>query len=146
MSEALDLVEIGEADKALILNTQEGHFFEVKSKEVKPAKLTETLSAFANASGGDLYIGIDEIKAKFKKRRKWNGFPNQESANGHIQALETLFPLGSNFSYDFLRCPSCTGFVLKVGVNKVADIKQASNGTIYVRRGAQNIEVLSIGV
>jgi ATP-dependent DNA helicase RecG len=37
-----------------ILNFDEGHFLDLKSTAIAPAKLTRTISAFANASGGEL--------------------------------------------------------------------------------------------
>lgn len=43
-----------------LLNVEENYFNDLKSKAIRPAKLSETVSAFANASGGDIYIGIDE--------------------------------------------------------------------------------------
>src|SRR5207247_8561375 len=82
---------------AKLLAVEEGHFLDLKRMAIQPSKLTASLSAFANADGGELYIGIDEVKFLKFKRRKWNGFVDQEAANGHIQALESLFPLGQDF-------------------------------------------------
>ena len=39
-----------QADK--IINLQEDFLNDVKGKDIKPAKLSETVSAFANAGGG----------------------------------------------------------------------------------------------
>ena len=36
-----------------ILSLEEGHFVDLKSKDVSPAKLTKSLSGFANAEGGE---------------------------------------------------------------------------------------------
>ena len=49
-------------DKQLleVLSYTEGHFPDLKAKEIKPSKLTKSVSAFANADGGELYIGIAE--------------------------------------------------------------------------------------
>src|SRR5712692_10391183 len=85
---------------ALILGLEEGHFADLKGVDIKPAKLTKTIAAFANADGGELYIGIDEdINSR---RRAWRGFPNQEAANAHLQVFENLFPLGTDFDSCFL--------------------------------------------
>ena len=84
-------------DKQLqeVLSLAEGHFLDLKAKEIKPAKLTKTISAFANADGGELYIGISEnIALPFP--HKWDGFVKPEDANGHIQIFEQLFPLGQD--------------------------------------------------
>jgi ATP-dependent DNA helicase RecG len=124
-----------EANKVLTL--EEGHFTDVKAVEIGPAKLTRTLAAFSNAEGGEIYIGIDEDKQE--NTRAWRGFVDPEAANGHIQAFEKLFPLGRDYSYDFLRSPLGSGLVLKVEVEKTREIKKASNGKVFVRRGAMNL-------
>lgn len=120
-----------QAEKIRLID--EGQFAEVKSKFKAPKELTNTVSAFANADGGDLYVGIED------KTRQWVGFSNEEEANGHLQALEELFPLGNNFQYEFLQCVKSKGLVLHVQINKTMSIAYASNKIPYIRRGAQNI-------
>jgi ATP-dependent DNA helicase RecG len=128
-----------QADK--ILNQEESHFVDLKSLDISPAKLTKTISAFANASGGEIYIGIDEKNTAEGKKRSWRGFDDQEAANGHIQVFESIFPLGQYYSYSFLRCPVGPGLVLVVEINKSRNISKASDGTIYIRRGAMSLPV-----
>lgn len=122
-----------------ILSVPEGHFWDVKSKDISPSKLTKTMSAFANADGGELYVGIDEDRQA--GRNSWRGFANQEAANGHLQAFEQLFPLGSEFEYMFLSSGDQPGPVLQVFIHKTAAIKTASDGKVYLRRGAQNLPI-----
>jgi ATP-dependent DNA helicase RecG len=124
-----------------ILNLEEGHFADLKRIEVTPAKLSRSIAAFANADGGDLFIGVDETVSAGAKVRMWRGFASEEDANGHVQAFEALFPLGQDFSYEFLRMDGLPGFVLRVEIQKTSDIKTATNGAVYVRRGAQNLPV-----
>ena len=119
-----------------ILKVEEGHFCDLKAVEVQPKKLTKTVAAFANADGGELYVGVDEDSRT--GTRSWRGFQDQEAANGHIQALETLFPLGNDFDYMFLEAEGSVGLVLKIEVRKTTDIKRASDRLPHVRRGAQN--------
>ncbi|HEY2142482.1 MAG TPA: RNA-binding domain-containing protein [Solirubrobacteraceae bacterium] len=57
---AFEVVGVTEHEIATALATEEGHFVDLKAIEVAPAKLTRSLAAFANADGGDLFIGIDE--------------------------------------------------------------------------------------
>ncbi|MBP2179911.1 ATP-binding protein [Amycolatopsis magusensis] len=123
-----------------IIGLDEGHFADLKAIEVSPSKLSRSISAFANADGGELYIGVDE--SSDRARRTWRGFSRTEDANGHIQAFESIFPLGQYFSYEFLRRESGRGgYVLHVNIQKSRDIKRATDGHPYVRRGAQNIAV-----
>jgi ATP-dependent DNA helicase RecG len=128
----------GEAEK--ILSTEENHFSDLKSKEIAPSKLTKTIAALSNAEGGEVYVGVGQHKTSPPKNH-WDGFHDPESANGHLQALETLFPLGDGYSYVFLRCKAMPGLVLKIDVSKSRDVKKASDDRVYVRRGAQNLPV-----
>jgi ATP-dependent DNA helicase RecG len=132
---------ISELESNKLLSLNEGHFVDLKSIDISPAKSTNTLAALSNAEGGEVFIGIDEDQRT--DSRRWRGFANPEAANGHIQIFEQLFPLGRDFSYDFLESPVGEGLVLKVEVKKTRDIKRASNDKVYVRRGAQNLQVVS---
>lgn len=125
---------------ARLIKKGESHFIDFKSKEIKPSKLTKTLSAFANADGGELYIGIEERQDKFY----WSGFSTIEDANGHIQALESLFPLGAYFKYGFVQVDGRRGFVLQIDVAKTPDIRKAHDGIVYLRRGAQSLPQNSV--
>jgi ATP-dependent DNA helicase RecG len=133
-------VEIDAQGADLLLQIEEAQYSEVKAKEVAPSKLSHTISAFANTDGGDLYIGIGEqILGGGVKKRAWNGFPDVESTNGHLQAFERAFPLGKDFEYEFLRCAGRPGLVLHVQVNRTQGIVPGTDGKPYVRVGAQNL-------
>ena len=97
------------------------------------------MAAFANADGGELFIGVAEDKQA--GTRSWDGFVIQEDTNGHLQVFEALFPLGQHFSYEFLEAEGESGFVLHVSLQKTPDIKRSTTGDVYVRRGAQNLPV-----
>lgn len=118
-----------------LLHSQESHFRDFKSSKTEPAKLTKILSAFANADGGEVFIGIREDKQK--GRFVWEGFHRQEDANGLIQICEKLFPLGREFCYEFLLFNR--SYVLHIEIHKTRDIKTASDQKVYLRRGAQNL-------
>jgi ATP-dependent DNA helicase RecG len=124
-----------------ILQVQESHFLDLKSVDIQPAKLSKFISGFANADGGEVYIGIDEVNTGIVKTRSWRGFTDQESANGHIQLFEQLFPLGEYYSYTFLSTEGALGLVLQVIIHKSREIVTASDGTPYIRRGAQTLPV-----
>ncbi|MGO4287505.1 RNA-binding domain-containing protein, partial [Bosea sp. TAB14] len=125
---------LADAAKKIVSRT-EGQFCDFKSKDIQPAKITKALSAFANADGGELFVGIEEVGSVFK----WDGFQKEEDANGLIQAVEQFFPLGTHFRASFLRCISELGLVLAIEVDKTPDVRPASDGTPYLRRGAQSI-------
>lgn len=133
---AIDAEKISQDEAQTILALDEAQTYELKGREVAPAKLMRTISAFANADGGELYVGVAETAAR---TRYWDGFANPEAANGHIQAFEQAFPLGTYFNYSFLACEGLPGLVLKAIVNKTDRVTYAANGTAYLRRGAQSI-------
>ena len=137
----IGVLEITGEERDRLLAIEEDTFCDLKAIEVPPKKLSKTISAFANTAGGDLYIGIGEFEFFGTKTRHWRGFKDQEAANGHIQSLEALFPLGAEYSYGFLRVPGSNGLVLHISVQRTAQIAKAHDKKVYVRRGAQNLEV-----
>jgi ATP-dependent DNA helicase RecG len=136
---AFDIQAITKSQADAVINIEEGQYTDVKAIEKKPSSLSEDISAFANADGGELYIGIDEVEVSGSKFRSWRGFPNPEAANAHVQVFDNLFPVGTSFHYEFLRCDGLPGLVLHVIVNKTAGVTLASNNVPYLRRGAQSI-------
>jgi len=133
----IDVQSITIDQVALVLAKQEGHFFDAKAKEISPSKLTKHIAALANADGGELYIGL----AEKNECLEWDGFDSVEAANAHIQIVEKFFPLGMDFQCTFLECDGCSGLVLQITVAKTQDIKRASDGKPYLRRGAQSLPV-----
>src|ERR1700690_764708 len=137
---SIEIVQISDPQQVRkVIETEEGHFADVKAIEAKPGKLTEDISAFANADGGELFIGIDEGTASGGRRtRTWRGFHDVEAANGHLQAFDRHFPLSSEFHYELLDS-AFPGLVLHVIVNKTIGVTLASNNIPYVRHGAQSL-------
>lgn len=137
---AIEIFDIDDEQYNKILVLQEGHFHDVKRKEIAPSKLTQTISAFANADGGELYVGIAEADAPLLPHT-WDGFLDSEEANAHIQVFEDLFPLGHDYSYNFLRHAGSTGLVLQAAIKKTKDVVPASDGIPRLRRNAQNLPI-----
>ena len=120
-----DVVTISNIDSVNLLASKENQYMDYKAIDIAPGKLTKHLSAFANADGGELFIGCDEQSgAAFV----WRGFATPEDANGHVQAFEAVFPFGQDSSYEFLQCPSQVGLILHVIVRKTKDVRYASDG------------------
>lgn len=124
-----------------LLGIEEGHFVDVKAIEVTPASITKAVSAFANTSGGELFIGIDEQMGATGKERSWRGFADEERANGLIQAIEAMSPLGNHYTAEFLHNKNQVGVLVHITVFKTPAILAASDGTIFIRRGAQRLPV-----
>lgn len=124
-----------------LLAKEEGHFFDFKGKQIRPAKLSKTISAFANASGGEIMIGIEEVTGLSGIERKWDGFEKPEDANGFFQVLHELDPVGSSFTVQFLEAEGEPGLVLHVLIEKTQAITTASDGHAYIRKSAQGLKV-----
>jgi len=139
MSEGIDVVDIDDEQVLKLLAQDEGHFMDFKSIAISPTKITKTLCAFANADGGEIYIGVAQDSRS--KKTIWDGFPTQEDANGLIQVCEKTFPLGQDFSYTFISNANSNGLILKVDILKTRDVKAANDEKVYVRRSAQNLPV-----
>lgn len=137
----MDTIRLDASELAKLYSRSEGHFLDFKSKDIQPAKLTRSISAFANADGGELFIGIEEPSAGGPKT--WNGFPSEEAANGIIQAIELIRPLGDGLRFTFLAAEGQSGLVLYIEILKSRDIVETTSRDVYVRRGAQNLPISS---
>lgn len=122
----------------IIIGQNEGHFLDFKSKRINPAKLTRTISALANADGGEIYIGIEDAQSEIDR---WQGFANQEEANNCIATLTALYPEGDAFFYTFHTADEKIGYILKIEVLKNKNIWPNSEGNYFTRRGAQNLKL-----
>jgi ATP-dependent DNA helicase RecG len=141
VAQSIEVIEITGGQRDKLLNLEEDHFSDLKAIQISTKKLGVAITAFANSAGGDLYVGIGEDKLVGVTFRHWHGFKDIEAANGHIQSLEALFPLGAEYSYEFLRSAGSFGLVLHIQVQRTPQIARAHSKKIYVRRGAQNLEV-----
>lgn len=133
----MQTIELSSDEVVILLSQQEGHFFDVKSKRIDPAKLTRTISALANADGGEVCVGLEDPLSGVSR---WDGFEKEEDANAHLNVLENLFPTSDAFSYRFLKTDSLPGLILSCEVFKNQQVWKDSKGDIYLRKGAQNIK------
>jgi ATP-dependent DNA helicase RecG len=138
----MDTIELTVVEAGRILALEEDHFHDLKSIEIRPAKLTKSISAFANADGGELFIGIDEqTSIPGSITRKWSGFTKIEDANGHIQAIEEILAAKGYYRTAFLKCATYHGYVLHVEILKSREVIYTSDSSVYVRKGAQSLPV-----
>lgn len=124
-----------------LLKTEESHFLDFKSVDVSPQSVSKAVSAFANASGGEVFIGVDDKMGPAGQEREWRGFSNQEAANALIQTIQELSPLGNHYEATFLSSSENSGLVLLITVFKSREVIFASNGTAYIRKSAQKLPI-----
>lgn len=131
--------EIDENQAENIINIEEGYLIDVKAKEIRPAKLSETVSAFANSGGGDIYLGIEEDSRT--GARRWNGYADQEAANDVIHTLFNAHPFGNHLTFEYLSCDNKVGYILHITVKKVKNIVKSTKGEVFVRQNAGKIKI-----
>ena len=68
--------ELSQDEVARLLVMDESHFLDFKAVEISPRSISKTVSAFANASGGEIFIGIDDKMGPNGKEKEWRGFQN----------------------------------------------------------------------
>lgn len=129
---------LSEKEIVSLFEIEENHFNDFKSKDIEGKKLSRTISAFANASGGDVYVGIREENDT--KIKHWEGFKTIEDANGFVQMISSLLVVTNNYEAVFLKHPVLATYVLQVTIFKTQSIVYCTDGRIpYVRKGAQNL-------
>jgi len=135
----MDVVLVSATEVQKILGREESHFLDFKGRAIQPNRITKTISAFANADGGEVFVGIDEDEAGFS----WVGFARPEDANGLIQAIEAVLPLGQGCRMEFLHSEEAPGHVLHIEVLKSRAIIETAANEVYIRRSAANRPVRS---
>lgn len=134
------IYEVDDAQATRIMATQENYLNDIKARDIKPAKLSETISAFSNAAGGDVYVGIGENKKT--NTRTWLGFDDPEQANDIFHVLFQAHPFGNHLKFEFLSNKNLPGLVLHITIKKVKEIVKSSSGEVFVRvnAGKQKID------
>lgn len=130
--------DISESEVIALSKREESHFYDRKAKEIKSAKVEKIAVAFANADGGEFVIGIADDKDEPDPAKRWQGAKDLEQLNSHLQVLFSVTP-ALDVRYEVLRCDKRAGLVLRVMVEKTAEVHKTSDGTVYQRYGAQSL-------
>src|SRR5689334_17239210 len=110
----------------------ESHFYDRKAKKIKSAKVQKIAVAFANADGGEFVIGIADDNDEPDPSKRWQGAQDLEELNPHLQTLFSVVP-ALDVRYEILKCENRAGTVLRVMVEKTAEVHKTSDGTVYQR-------------
>ncbi|WP_243369998.1 ATP-binding protein [Microvirga solisilvae] len=130
--------KISEADALTLSNRSEDHFFDRKAAKISGKKLQKIVVAFANADGGEVVVGIADDGDEPNPANRWQGLGTVEDYNGLLQALFSLNP-AVDVRYEFLECDTKPGYVLRMFVERGADVNKTDDGSVYQRFGAQSL-------
>jgi ATP-dependent DNA helicase RecG len=131
---------IAEDEILALSKMEESHFFDRKAVGVSGKKSQKIAVAFANADGGEFIVGISDDKDERDPSKRWHGTTKLEDLNGLLQALFQVTPT-LELKHEVLNSPSRPGQVLRVIVEKSAEVHKTSDGTVYQRYGAQSLPV-----
>ena len=113
-----EVIDLSAKEIEVLLNTVEDHFNDFKSKQIAPNKLQETFVAFANADGGNIYIGIEDSASD---RERLSGFNEPEEANAIIATLlENTNPAVENVEIEYLKTPGNGNYAAGLGRRQLA--------------------------
>ena len=131
-------ISIKDADK--IIEKEESHFYDFKSKEVSGAKIQKIAVAFANADGGEVFVGIKDIKDEAITSKRWDGMASMEDYNSILSSLMLITPT-LDVSKIFITCSEYSGYVLNIKVEKSSQVHCTSSNEYYLRNGAQSLKL-----
>ena len=131
---------VSAVDALSLANRQDDHFFDRKAAAIKGAKLQKVAVAFANADGGEAYVGITDEKDEPDPDQRWNGAANIEDYNQQIQALMEVQP-ALPMELSFLKAEGKQTYVLRIQIEKCQSIHKTSDGAVYERKGAQSLPI-----
>lgn len=136
------IVKIGEIELLDLCQRGEDDYFDRKSARLKPKDVQEPAIAFANAEGGILVVGIEDIGKVPEPADRWAGKASIEEFNPFISMLSSLNP-GIDFSHRFLyREGNLTRtYVLEIEVRKSLKVHETGSGDVVIRKGAQNLKL-----
>jgi len=143
----IELKKVSGDDAVRILNEEESHFFDFICAKYKGEALQRKCVSFANTDGGEILVGIFDKKQKNLsggKFERWVGFPTQEDANTAIADItNNIKPPINCISYEFIEIEGFEdlGKLLKITIDKSADVHYTASGNVFVRKGAQCLTI-----
>jgi ATP-dependent DNA helicase RecG len=134
---AIPTVIASPADRNSLLDLQEGHFIDLKSKRIAPRELQKHFVAFANTDGGELYVGIEDESVRGPRIR---GFDTIESANDLINVFSEVTPTVDGVEFELISFDR-GGYVLHVTVPKSPRVHYTADAECYIRRNASTRKI-----
>ena len=129
----------------IFLDAQEWQLFECKRAAVQPAKLLETVVAFANTDGGFLVVGLEDPTKAQGEKRLLGISENLSNVSDFLKLIEKEIDpplvLWNKFELDINNINKAQDKLLTVNIKKSNDVHSLKKGDTFVRRGHQNIKI-----
>lgn len=136
----MEIKTINQKEANDIIEKEESHFFDLKSKDVAGNKIQKIAVAFANADGGEFVVGIKDYKDEPNTELRWDGKSTIEDYNSILESMRLITP-SLEYECSFLKSPY-PGYVLDIKVEKSLYVHKTSSGEYYIRNGAQSSKIL----
>lgn len=129
--------EISKLELENLLKKKETHYLDFKSSDISGKDLQRHIVGFANADGGEIYIGIAESSGGFCAKP----FSTIESANQLLQvALLEINPTIEDLVVDFLEINN-NSYLIRFVIPKSPKLHHTTAGDCYVRLSAQTQKI-----
>lgn len=129
----------------IFLKTQEWQSFECKRAAIQPAKLLETVVAFANTDGGFIVIGLEDPQKAKQEDRLIGISENLDNVSKFLKLLEKEIEppiiLWNKFELDIINTKKEQDKLLVINISKSNDVHSLKKGDTYVRHGRQNSKI-----
>ncbi|MDB5188993.1 MAG: hypothetical protein JWM92_591 [Candidatus Nomurabacteria bacterium] len=130
---------------SIILSTEEWQIFECKRANIKPAKLLETVVAFANTNGGTIVLGLEDPKKAKDEKRLIGISENLDNVSSFLALLaKEIDPPLIVYSQKEIVIINSEGKedkLILLKIEKSDDVHSLKNGDTFVRKGNQNQKI-----
>lgn len=129
----------------LFLDTKEWQTFECKRAAIQPAKLLETVVAFANSDGGYIALGLEDPSKAQVEKRLIGISENAENASDVLKLIDKeidpQLKLWTKFELNIKNVKGFEDKLLVLNIKKSNDVHSLKKGDTYVRKGKQNVKI-----
>src|SRR3989344_4541036 len=129
----------------IFLDTREWQTFECKRAAIEPAKLLETVVAFANTEGGYIVVGLKDPSKAEGTERLLGISENLDNISEFLKLIEKEVEpplnLWGKFELDIINVDGRPDKLFVVNVKKSNDVHSLKRGDTFVRKGRQNVKI-----
>lgn len=130
--------KISKKEFEFILLNEEGDYSDFANSMISGKRLQEKIVEFANAEGGDVFVGIHDRSDGRKDRN--DGFDTVECASKVIDAAyRDVKPSINNLEHEFLMYEN--KIIVKLVIPSSNQVHRTADGKVLVRKGAKKIEL-----